>query len=171
VWFIGAPVSLAAEDDDLVPARPDLVATRPGDRHLTLAFLGPAPDEHARALWSSLPPVVLPDASRALRWERLGRSAIALEVSDDDRLLTAAAAACYDAADGLIELVPPSPFRPHVTMARVPRRSRPPSSRVLSELPLPSSALEVGSLTLFRTRTQREGDRYERVEQRPTPAP
>jgi 2'-5' RNA ligase len=167
VWFIGVPMSLGADERELVPASADLVATRAADRHLTLVFLGRAPDHDVATVWQSVPALGLPSTVDAHRWERFGRSAIALVVSDDDGLLDAAATVCHDAADGLIEVRRPSPFRPHVTMARVPRRARPPSSGALRGWPLPASPLEVGALTLFRSRTDPGTDRYEIVEQLP----
>ena len=165
MWFIGAPVSLAADEGEVVPAGAGLVVTRSGDRHLTLVFLGRVPDADVLATWAAVPELGLPSTVDARRWERFGRSAIALVVSDDE-LLDAAAAMCHDAAEGLIHLRRPSPFRPHVTMARVPRRARAPTSRALRDWPLPARPIELGTLTLFRSRTEPTGDRYERVMQR-----
>jgi 2'-5' RNA ligase len=165
VWFVGAPVAFAA-DDPLVPADADVRATRPADRHVTLVFLGRVPGDTARRVWRSIPPLRLPVEVHARRWERFGRSALALELSDDDGLLEAAAARCHDeAADVVVDLGRPAVFRPHVTMARVPRRGRPPSGRELRSWPVPSSALPVGRPTLFRTNPQSTGDRYEVVDQ------
>ncbi len=166
MWFIGAPVSLAG-DPDVVPSNTELRLTRPGDQHLTLVFLGRIPVETAMDCWSALPQLALPPQTRPRRWERFGRSAIALVVSDDDGLLRSAAEAGHDAVASLVELSRPSVFRPHVTMARVPRRARPPTAKVLQEWPVPSVPLDVGRTTLFRSTTGGSGDRYEVVEEQP----
>jgi 2'-5' RNA ligase len=166
VWFVGAPLSFA-DDDGLVPADADVVAIGPADRHVTLLFLGRVADDAAQQVWRALPPLRLPAEVRALHWQRFGRSALALELSDDDGRLTAAADRCHDAAEGVVEVQRHPVHRPHVTMARVPRRSRPPSARALGEWPLPSSPIVVGVPTLFRSRTQPAGDRYEVVAQQP----
>jgi 2'-5' RNA ligase len=166
VWFVGAPLTFAADDEPLVPADADVRATRPADRHVTLVFLGSVPEETARRVWQSIPPLELPADVRGLRWDRFGRSALALELSDDDGLLEAAAASCHDAAIAVVEDIRrPEVFRPHVTMARVPRRGRPPSTGGLRGWPVPSSALQVGRPTLFRSNPQPTGDRYDVVEQ------
>ena len=146
---------------------PSVRVTRPGDRHLTLVFLGRIPVETVMDCWAALPPLVLPRQTRPRRWERLGQSAIALAISDDDGLLRSAADACHDAVASLVELRRPSVFRPHVTMARVPRRARPPTSTVLQEWPVPSAPLDVGRTTLFRPAAGGSGDRYEVVEEQP----
>jgi len=166
VWFVGATVTFAATDEPLVPVRADVRPTRPADRHVTLVFLGPVPEGTAQRVWHSLPRLQLPDEVRALRWARFGRSAVALEVSDDDVLLEGASARCHDAAAEVgVGVRRPSVFRPHVTMARVPRRGRPPNPRALRDWPVPSSALEVGRTALFRTIPQSTADRYEVVDQ------
>jgi 2'-5' RNA ligase len=160
------PVAWAAGDPEPVPVAAGVVATRIADRHLTLVFLGRPPDEDVMALWASLGPLELPAAVAPQWWERFGRSAVALVVSDDGGLLEAAAEACHIAAEGLIGVRRPPSFRPHVTMARVPRRARPPSNADLRTWTVPSGRLEVGALTLFRTRPDQAGDRYERVTDR-----
>ena len=168
MWFIGAPVSLPGDAGDVVvPSSTDLRVIRPGDRHLTLLFLGKVPVETVMECWGDLPPLVLPPQSRPLRWERFGRSAIALAISDDDQLLRGAADACHDTAAPLLELPRPSVFRPHVTMARVPRRARPPTAAELQARPVPGGPLDVDPATLFRSRTEGSGDRYEVVQAQP----
>jgi 2'-5' RNA ligase len=166
VWFVGAPV-LFGGSGVLVPADTEVVATREADRHITLVFLGRVPEEDVMRFWGSLPQLDLPARTRPLRWERFGRSAIALALADDDGLLSTAAGACHDAAEGLIGVRRPPEHRPHVTMARVPRRSRPPAPQALRAWPVPPGPLDVGLITLFRSRTGATGDRYEVVEQQP----
>ena len=166
MWFVGATVTCAETDEPLVPVRVDVRPTRPADRHVTLVYLGRVPEGTAHRVWHSLPRLQLPDEVRALRWERFGRNAVALELSDDDGLLEGASARCHDAAADVVVGVPrPSIFRPHVTMARVPRRARPPSATALRDWPVPSSALQIGRTTLFRTSPQSTADRYEVVDQ------
>jgi 2'-5' RNA ligase len=170
VWFVGAPLTFAADDDALVPPDADAVAIGQRDRHVTLVFLGRLPEEVALEVWRALPALHLPATVRALRWDRFGRSALALELSDDDGLLAAAADCCHDAAAQVVDLQGHPVDRPHVTMARVPRRARPPSARTLAAWPLPSHPLAVGAPTLYRTHPQRapDGDRYALVAQQPT---
>lgn len=160
-------MSFSTDLGEIVPPGAEVVATRPGDRHLTLVFLGGVPEETVAQCWGDLPELALPAQVRPLAWERFGRRAIALVVSDDDGLLRAAGDACHDTAVRLVEVRRPDGFRPHVTMARVPRRARPPTAKVLSEWPVPSRPLDVGPATLFRSRSGGTGDRYEVVEVQP----
>ncbi|MGH9084992.1 MAG: 2'-5' RNA ligase family protein [Acidimicrobiales bacterium] len=166
MWFVGAPL-VFGDDDGLVPPGADVVPIRPSDRHVTLVFLGRVPDAAALQVWRSVPPLRLPAEVCGVRWERFGRSALALELSDDDGLLAVAADRCHDAAEGVVEVQRHPVYRPHVTMARVSRRSRPPSGRALREWPLPSGPIAVGVPTLFRSRPQPTEDRYEPVDQQP----
>ena len=163
VWFVGAPVSLDRGQGLPANAGADIVATRVGDRHLTLAFLGRVDPTDALRLWHALPPLALPDQARALAWARFGRRAIALEIVDDG-VLHEAAATCVDrAAEHVPSYQRPSSFRPHVTLGRVPKRSHPPTRAALRAWPLPDGPLRLGSLTLYRSATDAGGDRYERV--------
>lgn len=140
--------------------------TRSGDRHLTLVFLGRMPREHVLRFWESLPPLTLPDHGRPVRWELMGRRALALTLADDDGHLGVAADACFEAAaEQRIELRRPDRFRPHVTLARVPKRRKPPTPQVLRDWPVPPGPVCVGPPTLFRSREDTTGDRYEIVEQ------
>ena len=166
MWFVGAPLSFAG-DDGLVPSDADVVAIQASDRHVTLVFLGRVPEDAALQVWRALPPLLLPAEVGAVRWERFGRSALAIELSDDDGRLAVAADRCHEAAEGVVEVQRHPVYRPHVTMARVPRRSRPPSARTLGEWPLPSSPIAVGVPTLFRSRTEPAAERYEVVAQQP----
>lgn len=170
MWFVGAPLHFATGDDALVPtdADVDVEPIRPGDRHVTLVFLGRVPDDTALQVWRAVPPLRLPSELRAVRWARFGRSALALELSDDDGLLASAAGLCEGAAEPLVALQRHPVYRPHVTMARVPRRSRPPSTRALEDWPLPAAPIAVGAPTLYRSNPQPTGDRYELVAQQPT---
>jgi 2'-5' RNA ligase len=140
----------------------DVVPTRPADRHLTLVFLGRVPQATVMDLWRSLPPLTLPATIRALAWERFGRRAIALSLADDDGRLGAAADVCAEAAGAhLRDLRVPAKFRPHVTLGRVAKRASPPAPAALRTWPVPPAPLAVGAPTLFRSRDDPAGDRYE----------
>lgn len=166
MWFVGAPLAFASEDA-VVPPGADVVPIGPGDRHVTLVFLGRVADDTALQAWRSLPALRLPSEVRAMRWARFGRSALALELSDEGGLLAVAAGRCEGAAARLVAIQRHPVYRPHVTMARVPRRSRPPSARSLDEWPLPPGPIAVGVPTLYRSKTQPTDDRYEAVAQQP----
>jgi 2'-5' RNA ligase len=167
-WFVGARVVFAVEDEVLVPSDAGLRPVGAADRHVTLLFLGSVPEDTARRVWRSIPPLRLPAEVHARRWQRFGRSALALELADDDGLLEAAAEQCHRAAAEVVtDLERPAVFRPHVTLARVPRRGRAPSARRLGDWPMPARALSVVPPALFRSNPQPTGDRYEGVEQQP----
>lgn len=161
MWFVGAPVAL----DGAVPHDDAIVSTRPGDRHLTLAYLGRMPSADVMRVWRALPPLSLPEHARPLRWERFGHRAVALALADDDGRLRAAADACFDVVEAqLPQLARPSALRPHVTLGRV-RKGM--ASPAMDGWPLPPAPLGLGPPTLFRLADDRVGDRYEVVEQQP----
>ena len=166
VWFVGAAVTFAASDDDLVPNDADVRTILPADRHLTVVFLGATEDSTARAGWEAIPELSFPAEARALRWERLGRSALALELADDGGALAAAAVVAAKAVTPFVAVSTPTPFRPHVTMARVPRRATPPTAAVLQVWPLPANPLRIEPLALFRSAPPSTDRRYEVVDQR-----
>jgi 2'-5' RNA ligase len=165
VWFVGAHVGFG-DDPAAVPPSPAVVPTRPGDRHVTLVYLGPVPEEDADGLWRALPALALPEQTAARAWALFGRRAIAVTLTDDDGRLETAADACIALARSrLPQLRPPARFRPHVTLGRVGRRATPPSRAAVRTWPLPARPLTVGRPTLFRTAADRSGDRYEVVAQ------
>lgn len=167
MWFVGAPLAFEVADVELVPPDAEVVPVRPGDRHVTLVFLGGVPDDSALHVWRSLPDLRLPTEVRALGWARFGQSALALELADEQGLLAVAADHCDSAAAAVVELRRHPHYRPHVTMARTPRRSRPPSARALAGWPVPPQPITVGAPTLYRTKPKSAGDRYEVVAQQP----
>ena len=136
---------------------------------MTLLFLGRRPEDAVRSLWASLPSLGVPEQARAVGWERFGRRALALALADDDgRWRTAAGEAAAIAAQQLPDLAVPADFRPHVTVGRLPKAARPPTSHVMGRWPVPTGPLGVGPPALFRSRDDPTGDRYEVVAQQPT---
>lgn len=169
MWFVGAPLSFDDDDDQLVPLEAGVTPVRPADRHVTLVFLGGVPDGTATQVWRSLPTLRLPPEVRALGWARFGATALALELSDQDGLLAVAAGRSAGVAESLVDLQRHPTYRPHVTMARVPRRVRPPGARALHGWPVPEEPIAVGAVTLYRTKPQPGGNRYEIVAEQPRP--
>ena len=166
VWFIGTPVALPPGDPDPVPSEAHVRPLLPPDRHVTVVFLGNVPDDTAQAGWQALPELSLPAEASAQRWARFGRSALALELADDDGRWEDAAVTAVEAVTSLVTVRSPSPFRPHVTMARVPRRAKPPTASALARWALPIQPLRVGPLTLFHSAPSGSERRYVAVEQR-----
>lgn len=165
VWFVGAPVSFEGALDEGFSRSDAIVPTRPGDRHLTLVYLGRVPTDDVMRVWRALPQLALPDHGRPLGWERFGRRAIALSLADDDGRLRSAAEVCFDVADArLPQFDRPASFRAHVTLGRVRKQAKPPTSTTLGAWIVPP-AVDLGPPTLFRLDEQSTGDRYERVEQ------
>jgi 2'-5' RNA ligase len=168
MWFVGASVSFAV-DDLVMPEAEGVVATRPADRHLTLAYLGRVATEDVQRVWRALPPLALPERVLALGWERFGRRALALSLGDDDHRLRTAAEACFDAAGAqLLTFERPAELRPHVTLGRVRKGVRPPTPAAMRAWPVPSAPLTLGPPTLFRSRADASPDRYEVVDQQPS---
>jgi 2'-5' RNA ligase len=161
VWFVGAPVALV-DERELPPLPGEVRWTSVADRHLTLRYLGRVDDDIAMSAWRAMPALDLPPTASVLRWARFGRSALALVLDDPDGRLAAAAATAHPDA--------PPPYRPHVTLGRIPRRERPPSPTAIARWPLPADVMRVGAPTLFRTRPPGDGDRYEPVVERPARA-
>jgi len=171
VWFVGAPVSLDIGVDEAVLRAAAVVPTRPGDRHLTLTFLGREPAEDVLRLWRRLPPLSLPDQVRPLGWEVFGRRSVAVSLADPSGRLRGAAHACFDVADEqLTDFQRPPELRPHVTLGRVRRAATAPSATTMGAWPLPAEPVALGPPTLYRVADEQGGDRYEIVEQQP-PAP
>ena len=169
MWFLGAPVTFHEDPVRTVPADLQVRPTRPADRHVTLLFLGRVPDDAVQNLWGSLPSLGLPDRAGAVGWERFGRRALALALADaDERWRTAAGVAAAIASEQLPDLAVPVDFRPHVTLGRLPKAGRPPTPHAMRRWPVPATPLVVGPPTLFRSRDDPTGDRYEVVAQQPT---
>ena len=144
---------------------PDRIRRVPADNlHVTLAFLGSRSAEEADAVAALLPEVAEPlgelTTGGALWLPPRRPGVLTVAVEADGRL-----AALHSAVvAGLQEAIGFEPegraFRPHVTVGRVPRdaRLRPPS------LPAPPAlTFTAPSATLYRSRTQPGGARYEPV--------
>jgi 2'-5' RNA ligase len=171
VWFVGAPVSFDGDLDEAFSRDEAIVPTRPGDRHLTLAYLGRLPSDDVMRVWRGLPQLALPERLRPLGWERFGRRAIALTLAGDDGRLRAAADACCHVAEAqLPKFRRPASFRAHVTLGRVRKEATPPPPARMDAWRLPPGPVSLGRPTLFRLKDDREGDRYEVVEQQPRAA-
>lgn len=168
MWFVGAPVSLEGALDGAFSRDESIALTSPGDRHVTLLYLGRVPSDSALRVWRSLPPLSLPARVRPRRWELFGRRAVALSLADDDGRLRTAAEACVAVAEGrLPSFRRPSELRPHVTLGRVRKDAVPPTPAAMRAWSVPTAPVGLGPLTLFRLRDAPTGDRYEVVEQGP----
>lgn len=144
---------------------PDSVRRVPADNlHLTLAFLGSRSQEQADAVGALLPALAGPlgeMTTAGALWlppRRPGVLTVALEASGRLPALHAALVAGLEEAIGFESEA--RAFRPHVTVGRVPRnvRLRPPSLAAPPKL-----TFAAPSMTLYRSRTQPAGARYEPV--------
>ncbi len=171
MWFVGAPVSLDGDLDEGFSSEAAIVPTRPGDRHVTIVYLGHVPTDDVMRVWSALPQLDLPERVRPQGWERFGRRAIALSLVDDDGHLRTAADACLDVAVAqLPQFDRPASFRAHVTLGRLRRGAKPTTPTAIDAWTAPA-VVGLGPPTLFRLDEHSTGDRYERVEQQPPSDP
>lgn len=167
MWFVGAPVSFDGDLDEGFSSEGEIVPTRPGDRHLTLVYLGRVPTDDVMRVWRALPRLALPERLRPQGWERFGRRTIALSLADDIGHLRSAADACFDVADArLSQFDRPASFRAHVTLGRVRKGAKPPTPTTMGAWSVPP-AVGLGPPTLFRLDEHSTGDRYEVVERQP----
>ena len=145
-------------------AAPDGVRRVPAaNLHLTLAFLGSRSAEDASAVAGLLPEVARDvgtlQTAGAL-WlppRRPGVLTVALRAGPP---LAALHASLATALAGAIGFEPEQrPFRPHVTVGRVPRGTRIAPHEL--DPPAPSLAFSPPALTLYRSHTGGRGARYE----------
>jgi len=153
---------LAAWADRVAPAGVRRVPCE--NLHLTLAFLGTRSPEDAAAVGEGLPGLV--DAHPP---GELATAGALWLPPRRPRVLTVALAACADLVAlhavvvgglaGAIGHVPEErPFRPHVTVGRVPRGA---SVRAVALDPPPASEFHAEAVTLYRSHTGAGGARYE----------
>ena len=144
---------------------PDHIRRIPADNlHVTLAFLGSRSQDEADAVAALLPAVAvaLGEATTGgALWLPPRRPAVLTVAIEADGRLAALHAAVVAGLQEAIGFEPEArAFRPHVTVGRVPRdaRLRP------SSLPAPPElTFTAPSMTLYRSRTQPGGARYEPV--------
>lgn len=134
-WFVGWPVECPTVRDRLVAPPEGVRLFAPSDLHVTLAFLGPVDEAKAVAAFEAL--------------DMEGLTAVdatfgAVGLMGSPRRGTALAAIVRDPTDALEEAIhsrrdavletagaPPEdrPARPHMTVARIGRRAKPPERR------------------------------------------
>lgn len=146
-------------------AAPAPVRRVPADNlHLTLAFLGSRDAGDASAVGALLEHVTRPlDAQRTagplwLPPRRPGVLTVALRPHDDLAALHRDLVAALERAIGFAP--ERRPFRPHVTLGRVPRGIRVDTRRALDP-PAPELSFAAPALTLYRSHTAPGGARYE----------
>lgn len=134
--------------------------------HVTLAFLGTRTSDEAAAAGALLPSLARPleelRTAGAL-WlppRRPGVLSVALESGAGLADLQAELVAALASAIGFAP--ERRPFRPHVTVARVPRGTRI-DPRIELDPPAPALGFGARALTLYRSDTSRGGARYERL--------
>jgi 2'-5' RNA ligase len=139
-----------------------------GNLHLTLAFLGSRSEDDAAAVGALLPGCARPlgplQTADAL-WlapRRPSVLTVALRAGDALAGLQADLVGALEPTIGFV--AQKRPFRPHVTVGRVPRGTRIDTHRPL-EPPAPALSFHPPSLTLYRSHTGRGGARYEPLAQ------
>ena len=160
-------VSLAAWGGEVVErAGGALRAVPPENLHLTLAFLGARKEREAPGIGA-----IVTAASGATPHLSLGAplwlpprrpGVLTIEVHQDDGALTTLQASLVAALHAGADFTPEArPFRPHITVARVPRgqRIRP---RDADLPPSPSATFDATALTLYRS----SAGRYEPLARR-----
>jgi RNA 2',3'-cyclic 3'-phosphodiesterase len=164
--FVALDLPASAREALALPPVPSLRPVAADALHVTLAFLGHLPESSIasveEAAFSGLEGLAAPRLSLTAwkgvppRRPRL----FAVDLSDEDGRCAALAAAVQG---GLIasSLYEPEkrPFWPHVTVARVRAREKPP--RVDSLPDLPDMTFAATDVVLYRSRLARSGARYE----------
>ena len=135
----------------------------PAHLHVTLCFLGWREEEEAAALGERVSGCAAPAPGLALgaaAWLPARRPRVlAVDLEDSARALTGLQRRVSDALEAAGAYVPERrPYRPHVTVARVRGRARV-RARELS--PPPARTFAAEALTLYRSRLERGGARYE----------
>jgi RNA 2',3'-cyclic 3'-phosphodiesterase len=140
--------------------RPGLRILPPASLHVTLAFLGERPDAEAEAIGAAVTARAAPvEGLRVGAPAWLGRgSALAVDLEDPEGGCARLQRAVGEALEALGAYTPEArPFRPHVTVARAHRGTRP--GRDVPEPPDPGS-FPGTALILFRSLLSPRGARY-----------
>lgn len=160
-----ARTALAGWADAAAPAAVRRVPAQ--NLHLTLAFLGSRDENDARATGVLLEQVARPlgaQHSAGALWlppRRPGVLTVALRADDALAALQADLVAALGRAVGFVP--ERRPFRPHVTVGRVPRGSRI-DPRPALDPPAPDLSFRAPALTLYRSHAGAGGARYEPLE-------
>ncbi len=158
-------------------AAPDLAWVDASRLHLTLKFLGERPDEVADAVGTAMDGVAGRHAAIRSSVGEFGafpnfrRPRVVWIGMDDDPRLEMLHHDVETAADRLGLPVEGRPFRPHVTLARVPRRPATDTLRALAGAARRAADARfdttVRSIDLMRSVLRPEGPRYERLHSSP----
>lgn len=154
--------TLAAWADEAAPPAVRRVAVE--SLHVTLAFLGSRDDDEAALAGDLLGTCVRPldalECAGAL-WLPPRRPGVLTVALRESAALAALQADLVAALERAIGFAPEArPFRPHVTVGRVPRGTRIDARRPLRP-PAPPLSFQAPSLTLYRSQTGPGGARYE----------
>jgi 2'-5' RNA ligase len=153
---------LASWRDELVTGRDDLRPVREEALHVTLAFLGYRPETEAVAIAEAMaacagPAPLLAPAEVVPLPPRRPRL-FALDLEDPEGRCAERQQALSDALEaGRFYRPEKRPFWPHVTVARLRARARPPSV----DAEPPSGAFTAAEVVLYRSRLSRAGADYE----------
>lgn len=156
---------LAAWADEAAPPAVRRVPAQ--NLHLTLAFLGSRDDDEAtqtaRVVADCARPLGPLHTADALWLARRRPSVLTVALRPDEKLteLQAQLVAALVRVIGFERET--RPFRPHVTVGRVPRGTRIDTRRALEPAP-PRLSFEAPSLTLYRSQTASGGARYDPLE-------
>jgi 2'-5' RNA ligase len=154
-----------------VEADPDIWRrVKPETLHITLAFLGQRPDEDVEAI-EPLIETGLPAPELALQKVLLlpPRRPRVLTVELQSRGLTELQATISGRLEHAGVYTPEKrAFRPHVTVARLRPRSRPPGR---ADIALEQLSFHGTAVTLYASRLHPSGARYEALATAPFPAP
>lgn len=135
--------------------------------HLTLAFLGSRDEDEAaqaaRVAADCAQPLGLLHTADALWLAPRRPSVLTVALRPDEVLAELQAQLVAELARAIGFEPETRPFRPHVTVGRVPRGTRIDARRVLEPAP-PQLSFEAPSLTLYRSQTASGGVRYEPLE-------
>ena len=180
-WFIALPVPCDGWLEPALESSPEFVRRfRPDDVHLTIAFLGACSESEAFRAW---------DAARAIRIEpfvaeltqlqpfgkRVSPSAFSATLGDGREIASTIIAKHREAILAAAALPPDSrPPRPHVTIARPPRRAskrqREEAKDWAASVRL-NARVNIDTIALYTWSELRPRRQFDIVDQRPLNAP